>query len=299
MDIYNKPPLDVYLRHYSKPSLDECLAHHGIRGQKWGVRNGPPYPLGDSNHSASEKKAGWRKSLDKGGVNESDKKPINLHPKTVGSIIRNTNQAKMAASNNITNNDISLKKKTNQYTAAEDLALVNPNFDSSAYEANEWNTNCSHCVATYEMRRRGYDVTATPMSKSESSKSVSEFVSLFPGMKFSHVTSASSTIQKILFGGVFVSNPEKDYKDLCSNLERFGDGARGFVIGTTRFGGGHIFSWEIKDGKATFIDPQSNTMDDSETVKSGFYISQSIGYARVDNLDIDKKQMGEYMTNRR
>ncbi len=28
----------------SKPSLDE-LYHHGIKGQKWGVQNGPPYPL--------------------------------------------------------------------------------------------------------------------------------------------------------------------------------------------------------------------------------------------------------------
>ena len=64
MDIYDKPPLSVYLRHYSKPSLDEYLAHHGIRGQKWGVRNGPPYPLGEKDHSASEKKAGWQKSLD-------------------------------------------------------------------------------------------------------------------------------------------------------------------------------------------------------------------------------------------
>ena len=28
----------------SKPSLDE-LYHHGVTGQKWGVRHGPPYPL--------------------------------------------------------------------------------------------------------------------------------------------------------------------------------------------------------------------------------------------------------------
>lgn len=40
------------------------LKHHGIRGQRWGKRNGPPYPLGPGDHSASEKKAGWRKSLD-------------------------------------------------------------------------------------------------------------------------------------------------------------------------------------------------------------------------------------------
>lgn len=39
------------------------LVHHGIRGQKWGVRNGPPYPLDESDHSLSEKKAGWRGSL--------------------------------------------------------------------------------------------------------------------------------------------------------------------------------------------------------------------------------------------
>ena len=39
------------------------LYHHGIKGQQWGKKNGPPYPLGVSDHSASERKAGWRKSL--------------------------------------------------------------------------------------------------------------------------------------------------------------------------------------------------------------------------------------------
>lgn len=28
-----------------KPSMDEILEHHGIKGQQWGVQNGPPYPL--------------------------------------------------------------------------------------------------------------------------------------------------------------------------------------------------------------------------------------------------------------
>lgn len=46
------------------------LQHHGILGQKWGKKNGPPYPLDGSDHSASEKKAGWRSSLG-GGRNES------------------------------------------------------------------------------------------------------------------------------------------------------------------------------------------------------------------------------------
>lgn len=32
------------------------LEHHGILGQKWGKKNGPPYPLDENDHSAAEKK---------------------------------------------------------------------------------------------------------------------------------------------------------------------------------------------------------------------------------------------------
>lgn len=49
---------------------EEDLEHHGILGQKWGKRNGPPYPLDAGDHSAAEKKAGWRKSLDAGEIHK-------------------------------------------------------------------------------------------------------------------------------------------------------------------------------------------------------------------------------------
>lgn len=48
------------------------ISHHGILGMKWGKRNGPPYPLGLSDHSASEKKAGWQDSLNGSSKNKSD-----------------------------------------------------------------------------------------------------------------------------------------------------------------------------------------------------------------------------------
>lgn len=49
--------------YYNTNDYRDYLAHHGILGQKWGKKNGPPYPLGYGDHSASEKRAGWRKSL--------------------------------------------------------------------------------------------------------------------------------------------------------------------------------------------------------------------------------------------
>lgn len=51
------------------------LQHHGIKGQKWGDQNGPPYPLGSGQKSSAEKKAS-------GTGESSDGKKTNafLHP---------------------------------------------------------------------------------------------------------------------------------------------------------------------------------------------------------------------------
>ena len=58
--------------------LNDELYHYGILGQKWGKRNGPPYPLKASDHSASEKKAGWKRSLKKSeAVDSFSTKPYN------------------------------------------------------------------------------------------------------------------------------------------------------------------------------------------------------------------------------
>ena len=45
--------------------MKNYLIHHGIKGQSWGVQNGPPYPLNAEDHNAAERKANWRSSLSK------------------------------------------------------------------------------------------------------------------------------------------------------------------------------------------------------------------------------------------
>lgn len=54
------------ITYYGNNDYRDYLAHHGILGQRKGVRKGPPYPLGSSDHSALERKMGWRKSLSSG-----------------------------------------------------------------------------------------------------------------------------------------------------------------------------------------------------------------------------------------
>lgn len=41
----------------SKLKHSDYLAHHGIKGQQWGVQNGPPYPLDSDTHKSVVKKA--------------------------------------------------------------------------------------------------------------------------------------------------------------------------------------------------------------------------------------------------
>lgn len=55
------------------------LEHHGILGQKWGVKNGPPYPLDQSGKSSSEKSLDKRLTL-----SDNQKKILKTIVKTAG-----------------------------------------------------------------------------------------------------------------------------------------------------------------------------------------------------------------------
>lgn len=57
-----------------KSSNDRVLIHHGIAGQKWGQRNGPPYPLDYRNHSYIEKIGKYQYQPDKDNLKKN--KPL-------------------------------------------------------------------------------------------------------------------------------------------------------------------------------------------------------------------------------
>lgn len=88
---------------YSAIWDEDYISHHGILGQKWGKKNGPPYPLAAGSHSSSEKKAASAagvkvgKSSGKGSseglnITQSGQKE---KPGLIGSMIEGAKNAKL------------------------------------------------------------------------------------------------------------------------------------------------------------------------------------------------------------
>ena len=69
---------------------DTELYHHGIKGQRWGQRNGPPYPLGYNQKSSEEKSFGVRSG--KNYKNNAYRKDRNQHSANRQHTNQHTNQ---------------------------------------------------------------------------------------------------------------------------------------------------------------------------------------------------------------
>lgn len=87
---------------------NDYLSHHGILGQRWGKQNGPPYPLGASDHSAAEKKAGWKKSLNN-DERTIDKKLAKKNYKNAKEEVSDANRKLKYAQANLKGNQLSLE----------------------------------------------------------------------------------------------------------------------------------------------------------------------------------------------
>ena len=84
-------------------SIDILMNHHGVLGQKHGVKNGPPYPLDEGDHSSSEESAAKKAGI---SVGTSSGK---------GSLDKvESSTKKESTDKKETNSDISQKKPTKE-----------------------------------------------------------------------------------------------------------------------------------------------------------------------------------------
>lgn len=260
------------------------LYHHGILGQRWGKRNGPPYPLGASDHSASEKKAGWKKSLDKGSEKSynSDKensekigkavfntyksrKPEQLNRFTklgknrakeilsgdADDIFKRDEKAEVVDTANEVKNviDSGFSRLVNSETLEETMRNTNP-----LRGKPEGRNNCTVCGISACLRMMGYDVKAKGTGR--------EMQNLL-GI----VEECFDNFKKIEGSAVKFGRSRNDAAEML--LKRFGKNAYGVVNIQWKGSGGHTFNWKIENSIVSFFDAQNN-WDDS-IVSSRFW----------------------------
>lgn len=144
------------------------------------------------------------------------------------------------------------KRIVGEHTAGDDAKATNPNFEEK-HNSIEWGGNCQRCVPTYELRRRGYDVTVKPMP-----------TETVRGVFFSEKTIAKRD-DHLFYKPFDVWEPPESIHisdgqlGIENQMQEWGDGARAeiMVLWKGQKGNGHVFVAEQINGVTHFIDPQS------------------------------------------
>lgn len=93
----------------------KVLIHHGIKKQKWGKRNGPPYPLAVNQHSTAEQRSNDFSNMD----SVMDKTESSSDEKKKDSYSNSESTPKNGSSNNQTNKSVDLSVLKAARTLAE------------------------------------------------------------------------------------------------------------------------------------------------------------------------------------
>lgn len=301
----------------------DYLYHHGILGQRWGKRNGPPYPLDAEDHSASEKKAGWKKSLDKSfgkEYNKSGKSEKEPHEKrhltdkqkraikigaavavtalaAVGTayLVRSGKLDKLAELGKDKVNGLLGKGKNIPIEGINDGSFRKlPHAESLNDTLRKTNplrgkpggdTNCTACGFAAFLRRKGYDVTARVVG--DGNKNLTVIAEKCVKNYNNHLLEGSA----VKFG-----RSRQDAAEML--LKRYGNNAEGVCSIIWKNGnGGHAFNWVINNGIVSFFDAQ-NGLDDS-TVSKLFWEridpSGALNILRLDNAEIDFEALRQFV----
>ncbi len=241
----------VVVRDYSGyyllvPQKEDHLSHHGIKGQKWGVKHGPPYPLqqktGDLVSYAVTKGVGLLTDL------------------TVGAAKRGIAKARVSADDKRRSKNENIDKKTGfhlkdpnkEYSDKDDISRINPGFAQARLLADKTTTNnCVYCTTAFELRKRGYDVRA---KKADSGHGLDN-LEVDALWKLKTPKKQFDVPRPDVFTKAKRADRIKTYRDTIDWVKKQPD-QRGNLAVHWGFSG-HSMAYEIKGGKLTILDGQN------------------------------------------
>lgn len=284
---------------FYKHPIEDDLEHSGRLGMKWGVRNGPPYPLGEDQMSAAEKRLalgkryvganvyvmrnGDRVSTALTNISDVNKYEVtkrHFKSKLVSALSKLLPVYDSVAENIINNKnaypitDNESREAHAKFRISElDMKMCNPDFG----EPGTIN-NCAKATAALELRLRGYDVSAGRQTyPSEADWMTVWFKNAKPEVK----------VEK---------------KDVDTHITSYGKNTSGTISVEYPDGGGHSMHWTVDgDGKleiqcgqsgnrwSSFGDLSREIGDDVNKI----YIS------RLDDCEIDLEAMSRDSVVRR
>lgn len=301
------------------------LAHHGIKGMKWGVRrfrneDGTLTEAGRKRYNEDGSRKTHRdrlvskyreKGMSQKDAEDAADKRISFEKKAaIGAGIAAASVAAYATYKYVqadkldvnVNLDSQLKRKT--FESADFEAQIND--DLRKINREGWlghellggrQVNCTSCSMAYEMRRRGYDVVAGKTRKGRSDESVEAF---FQDAKFqkAYQNLSIDDIKNLSDLPKLFNAPKPSKKQIdetVGTLLSQGEGARGIIHGQYFCGGGHSIAWEVHNGTVHFVDGQIGRQ--YKNAEEAIGLMTNVNYLRTDNLALSNRAAETVMNN--
>lgn len=282
---------------------DYIIYHHGIKGQKWGVRNAEWYPIdaykASKSYSDSHQGVPDNSRL-KGLMSETALNAVKVAATFVAPTlalgISAVKLAKYAYSlrkneqyiderdNAALDSKTGLPVKNKNTSVKDDLKRVNATYSLKRPGSDN---NCMACTTAFELRRRGYDVAAKLNSENKryNERSVSNWFNInnsdIKTSVFKKHTNASR--------GKLSNDEAKEFSDSISKeMLKQGSGARGNFLVTWKHGNaGHSLAYEVDDNHVKLYDAQSaRTYNDIYDIVK--HSNGNVMYIRLDNKQLKK-----------
>lgn len=240
----------VYCSMYSRNAE---LYHHGIKGQKWGVQNGPPYPLGSDISTGKRLKKESPKDGDiffalwaaaasaevAGFIGAVVKNAIDVkrENKAKANLGVQGKQAKEIYDSLKNKKEIPEKYKKNGdplIISEKELKSINPDYSKGAKGRIKGATNnCTRCASSFLLHKKGYLVEAAKRYEGDSTEKM---------MKACFNSTPTRMNSRGKFKELLESKPEGSYGALAFTYENSNSG--------------HVLNWAKENGQIVIYDSQ-------------------------------------------